>query len=536
MQVARMSEAFERLGPSFSFKPFSSILQPLIEEALAERGKDKFRRGTILIPQLLVWLVLGLTVRRDLNCQKVLNWLVSGLRWMQLLLPAKGTIVQDGAISHARVKMGVEVFRALFVKLTGTCQELKADFHGLVTVIFDGTTGTMPDTESNENEFKRPKSGRGKAAFPPMRIMALMAWSARVILDIAYAACCGKGTGERTLVMQILDRTSLKNLLFLLDAGLYSFELLWKTSGNEHKFIVKAPKTVKLKPNHILSDGSYLARLKGKVLDPDAPPTKSGRRRWKKVSLLVRVIRLEIPGYRLVTLVTNLLDPEITAREIALHYHQRWDIEIAYDEIKTHQCVTLRGQSPTTFRSKRADLVQQELYALVIMYNLVRLLIAQAATKHDKDPRFISFLDALQHIIDAAPIMTADPTGQDAEKLDHLLDLIADCDIDRPRRQRINPRVVKVKMSNFRKKNDSHKSEYRNIEKELRIIWEYQPAPQNPPAESRVQTREIPRWDPVKQLWIWDIWTLFPPLFGETSPECPDIALTFPHLSKASAN
>jgi len=322
----------------------------------------------------------------------------------------------------------------------------------------------------------------------------------------------------------------------LLRRYLYSFELLWKASGNEHKFIVKAPKTVKLKPNHILSDGSYLALLKGKVLDPDAPPTKSGRRRWKKVSLLVRVIRIEIPGYRPVTLVTNLLDPEITAREIALHYHQRWDIEIAYDEIKTHQCVTLRGQSPTTFRSKRADLVQQELYALVIMYNLVRLLIAQAAAQYDKDPRFISFLDSLQHIIDAAPIMTADPTGQDAEKLDYLLDLIADCDIDRPRRQRINPRVVKVKMSNFRKKNDSHKSEHRNNEKELRIIWEYWPASQNPLAKSQAQTQGIPRWDPVEQLWIWDIWTLFPPLFGETSPKCPDIPLAFQHLSKASAN
>ena len=166
----------------------------------------------------------------------------------------------------------------------------------------------------------------------------------------------------------------------------------------------------------------------------------------------------------------------------------------------------------------------------------MRLLIDQAATKHDKDPRFISFLDSLHHIIDAAPIMTADPTGQDAEKLGYLLDLIADCDIDRPRRQRINPRVVKVKMSNFRKKNDSHKSEHRNIEKELRIIWEYWPASQNPLAESQAQTQGIPRWDPVEQLWIWDIWTLFPPLFGETSPKCLDIPLAFQHLSKASAN
>jgi len=169
-------------------------------------------------------------------------------------------------------------------------------------------------------------------------------------------------------------------------------------------------------------------------------------------------------------LVTNLLDTAITARELALHYHRRWDIEIAYDEIKTHQCATLRGQSPTTFRSKRPDLVEQELYALLIMYNMVRLLIRQAAEEHGKDPRLISFLDALQHIIDAAPLLTADDSDQE-NKFRYLLTLIADCDIDRPHRPRINPRVIKVKMSKFKRKRKEHHAEKRDIEKELKIIW-----------------------------------------------------------------
>ncbi len=153
-------------------------------------------------------------------------------------------------------------------------------------------------------------------------------------------------------------------------------------------------------------------------------------------------------------------------------YHRRWDIEIAYDEIKTHQCATLRGQSPTTFRSKRPDLVEQELYALLIMYNMVRLLIRRAADEHGKDPRSLSFLDALQHIIDAAPLMTADPSHQSEDKFQYLLAVIADCEIDRPRRPRINPRVVKVKMSKFGRKSKKHKSEERDIEQELKIIWE----------------------------------------------------------------
>jgi hypothetical protein len=219
----------------------------------------------------------------------------------------------------------------------------------------------------------------------------------------------------------MLKRLVRWGLLFLLDAGLYSFDIVWEIDQADEKFIAKAPRGLKLKPRQRLADGSFLAQLTHKVEDPDAPPTKSGRKRWKKVHLTVRAIRIEIPGFRPFTLITNILDETITALELALHYHKRWDIEITYDEIKTHQCATLRGQSPTTFRSKRPDLVEQELYALLIMYNLVRLLIRQAAEKHGKAPGAISFLDALQHIVDAAPLMTADESAQ-GSKFEYLLD------------------------------------------------------------------------------------------------------------------
>jgi hypothetical protein len=329
----------------------------------------------------------------------------------------------------------------------------------------------MPDTEGNVNEFHKPKSRSGQGAFPQMRMMTLMALSVRLMLDVAYAPYAGKGTGERSLVREILSRLVYKGLLFLLDAGLYSFDIVWELEQSDQKFIAKTPKSLKPKPIETLPDGSYLAQLTQKIEEPDAPPTKNGRKRWKKISMIVRVIRLQIPGFRPVTLVTNILDTSITARELAIHYHKRWDIEIAYDEIKTHQCATLRGQSPTTFRSKRPDLVEQELYALLITYNAVRLLIRQAAEEHGKDPCSISFLDALQHIINAAPLMTADKPERWQDKFNYLLALIADCDIDRPRRHRINPRVVKVKMSKFKRKNKTHKSEKRNLAKELKIIW-----------------------------------------------------------------
>lgn len=469
---ATMSDAFAHIGDSFSFSPFADILQPMIEEALAEEGKDGCRKGTILTPTVSIWTTLALTIRRDLNYHHVLNWVVKGFRWIKMMLPPQSHIVQDGAISRARIRLGVDVFRSIFNKLVASFAPLKPDFHGLTSVAFDGTTGTMPDTESNEKRFHKPSSRSGSAAFPQARIMALMALSKRLMLDVAYAAYSGKGTGERTLVKKMLPRVLrlYKGLLFLLDAGLYAFEILWEIDQAEQKFIAKAPKSLKPKFLKRLPDGSYLAEISKKVEDPEAPPLGNGRKRWKKASMTVRVIRLEVPGFLPVTLITNILDTSITAREIAIHYHKRWDIEIAYDEIKTHQCATLRGQSPTTFRSKRSDLVEQELYAMLITYNLVRLLISRAAEEHEKDPGKISFLDSLQHIIDAAPIMTVKEPEERKESLNYLLNLIADCDIDRPRRPRINPRVVKVKMSKFKRKKETHQSEERDLARELKIL------------------------------------------------------------------
>jgi len=469
MILATMRDAFAQIGASFCLAPFSKILQPLIDETLAELGKDQYHGRTILTPRLSIWLVLALTLRRDLNCHKVLNWMVSGFRWLQLLLPAESLIVEDGTVSHARVRLGVEVLRVLFHKLVAAFRPIAPDFHGLVSVAFDGSTGTMPDTASNVEKFHKPSSRSGEPAFPQMRMMTLMALSVRLILDVAYAAYSGKGTGERSLVMQMLGRVTRTGLLFLLDAGLYSFAIVWNIDRADQKFIVKAPKSLKLKPIRFLPDGSFLARLTHRVEDQDAPPTTSGRKRWKKVCLIVRVIRIEIPGFRPVTLITNIVDETITARELALHYHKRWDIEIAYDEIKTHQCATLRGQSPTTFRSKRPDLVEQELYAMLVMYNLIRLLIRQAAEEQGKDPCSISFLDALQHIIDAAPLLTADSQAEES-KFEYLLAVIADCESDRPRRPRVSPRVVKIKVSKFARKREKHKSETRDLAKELRIV------------------------------------------------------------------
>ncbi len=92
---ATMSEALEQIGPTFSFAPFAEILAPHIEEVLIEQELTEFRKGTLLVPKVLIWLILALTIRRDLNYHKVLNWMVSGFRWLDGLLPPVSRIVSD---------------------------------------------------------------------------------------------------------------------------------------------------------------------------------------------------------------------------------------------------------------------------------------------------------------------------------------------------------------------------------------------------------------------------------------------------------
>ena len=304
---------------------------------------------------------------------------------------------------------------------------------------FDGSTVTVPDTEANREFWTKPN--KGKAAFPQLRMMVLMALRLHLILDIDYAPFIEK-TGERTLMMKILARILpivTTPMLFLLDGGLYSFHTLYTITQAGHEMITKASSRMKLIPIKHLSDGSYLAVITGKIEDPTLPPLKAGQKRWKKVEITVRVITLHIKGFRPVRLITTILDENITAREIAEHYHVRWEIEIAFDEIKTHQCATLKGQLATTFRSKKPDLVQQELYATVIMYNVVRLIIAESAKLYKKEAMRISFLDSLQHLIDMAPTAAALDTDERQERWNHLRELMADSQIDRPPETRRRP-------------------------------------------------------------------------------------------------
>jgi hypothetical protein len=309
--------AIPEIGKEFEFAPFQSIIQPIIHEVLKEHHKDKFRKGTILTPCVLVWLCFALVLRRNLNYKKTLDWLFSGFRWEFMKFPEH--IVKDGTISHARLKMGVDVFKSIFNKFASTFKDKAVpDFYGHVTVMFDGTSMITPDTQSNLEKFGKHTSGRGQSGFPQIRMVALMTLFSRRIIDVNYAPCKGKKTGERTLMFEILKRCSNINFLYLFDAGFYSFLLASYMAENGLQYILKIAKSVKIKaiPGSRMADGSYLSILKGKVIE--SVDSETGRIKWEKRDIVVRVIDFCIPGFRPVRLITSLLDSTISAKEIVI--------------------------------------------------------------------------------------------------------------------------------------------------------------------------------------------------------------------------
>jgi hypothetical protein len=418
---------------------------------------------------LTVWLILALPLRRDLSYDNVLDWLLSGLRAAGWKIPRHP--VTDGAISHARERIGVDVLRDTFYASVEIAAQLKPDFHGLTSAAIDGTQLTAPDTPQNAVEFGKPRSGRAVGAFPQVRMVGLVATASQAVLDAAFGPCWGKGTGERTLGFELVLRNAREGLLFLLDRGFYGFDLLGGILEKGGHWIVRAPSHAKLKPirKSRLPDGSYFAWLEGKVEDPEASVGGS-RKRWETVKHKVRVIRYQIAGFPASRIVTSLVDPTITAQEIVQKYHARWEIELAYDSIKTHQAARRTGQCPTVLRSKRPDFVRQEIYAMLTVYNLLRDVIRQAAEKHHLDPLSISFTDALFAVLDAIPAMRRAPPTRLRGLYDALLDDIARCVLTRRRRPRAFPRVVRVKMSNFRLKRFGDRETDRDFSSATRVL------------------------------------------------------------------
>jgi hypothetical protein len=268
-------------------------------------------------------------------------------------------------------------------------------------VSLDGSTLDVADEKENEKAFGRPSASRGNSAFPQLRFVALVENGTHVLFGTRMG---GIQTGEITLAKAVLPCLR-KGMLCLADRNFFGFQLWNQARDSEADLLWRVKKNLRLPCEERLADGSYLSRVYASPKDQ-----RHGRR-----GVVVRVIeyRLEgVPGSeRIYRLLTTILDPAAApATELAALYHERWEIETALDELKTH----LRG-SRIVLRSKTPDLVRQEFYGLMMAHFAVRGLMHEAALKADVDPDRLSFLHAVRVVRrKIARFASIPPSGQNS--------------------------------------------------------------------------------------------------------------------------
>jgi hypothetical protein len=356
------------------------------------------------------------------------------------------------SLCQARQRLGVEPVKYLHkevVRPLATADTPGAFFHGLRLMAFDGTVLDVPDSEANATAFGRSSGSRGEGAFPQVRKVSLMELGTHVEVAIAIG---GWQDDERTLARQLWNYIS-DDALTLEDRGFFSFKD-WKDLDSQgKKLFVRVKSQMILKPIRNLSDGSYLAKIY----------ESSWNREKDRHGIIVRVISFTLDDPRRVghgeehRFITNLLDEKkYPALELICGYHERWEEESTFDEQKTHQD-PVRAEKPANLRSETPEGVKQELYALSLAHFIVRSLMLEAANEQKLDVDRVSFTGTFRILQCRLPECDTRTSKLLSEWKQNLIWEIGQEQIE-PRRNRINPRVIKRKMSKWPKKRPQHRN------------------------------------------------------------------------------
>src|SRR3989441_12713952 len=424
-----------------SFEQFSAAIDPAwIAEALAATGTASVRRRK-LPAEHVVWLVIGMGLFHDRSIAQVVEHL-------DLVLPARNGgrgHVTNAAIVQARDQLGAKPLAALFAQTAAVWSAAAADttrWRGLAVLGLDGTTLRVADTPANVAHFGRPGSRHGEGpGYPQLRWVALSVLRQHLL---AAAALGPYRTSELTLAATLWAAVP-DRALVLLDRGLCSYALFdaLADSARQRHWLVRAKtgrRTLKAQVVQRLGPGDHLVDL---TRSHGTHPAH----RTLPAALRVRAVRVHHRGFRPYLVFTSLLDPvAYPAAELIALYHERWELELTFDEVKTHtleRAEALRSQAPTR--------VEQEVWGLLLAYNLLRLVMSRAAPRADVPPLRLSYRHALLALRGFWHTAWLSPPGVLPRRLDALLDELA-LFVLPERRPRRYPRVVKIKMSNFPRK------------------------------------------------------------------------------------
>ena len=354
-----------------------------IRASLAATEKESVRQRD-LPAHVVVYYVIALALYMQSSYREVLRCLLEGIQW--LVEPGAGiNVAGNSGISQARTRLGWEPVRQLHdevVRPLAVAATRGAWYRTWRLISVDGSTLDVADEKGNNEAFGRPGVSRGESAYPKIRFVSLVENGTHVLFGSRMAEYA---TSEIALAKTVLPSLG-KGMLCLADRGFFGFELWKQAAATGADLLWRVRKNIQLPCEKRLPDGSYLSRIY---------PSQQDQRRGRN-GMVVRVIEYRLEGVEgaepLYRLATTVLDHELApAAELAALYHERWEIETAFDELKTH----LRG-AHIVLRSKTPDLVRQEFYGLLMAHFAVRGLMHDAALRADKDPDRLSFLHAVR--------------------------------------------------------------------------------------------------------------------------------------------
>ena len=380
-------ESDQRLSDHISIGVLTRVFPPeLVDAVVREAGRGE-RRQRLLPARVVVYYVLAMALFSDASYEEVMRQLVEGLSW------ASGwqrvwEVPSKAAIFKARQRLGPEPLELLFGAVAAPLAGRRtrgAFYRGLRVMSLDGTCLDVADTAENDVAFGRPgtQRGHGVGAFPQVRLVGLAECGTHAITSAVIGPY---RSDERKLAGELIDSLGSETLC-LADRNFYSFERFQKAAKTGAQLLWRVNSTVVLPPEQKLADGSYLTHIS---------QSDHGRPRRRGPQARVIEYRLEDPGlpqaeqrYRLLS---TMLDPEhAPAVELAALYRERWEIEGAIDELKSHQ----RGPR-VVLRSKHPDGVIQEAYGYLCTHYAIRRLMHDAALKANLDPDRLSFTRGLR--------------------------------------------------------------------------------------------------------------------------------------------
>jgi hypothetical protein len=354
-----------------------------IHAVLAATGKESLRQRD-LPAHVVVYYVIALALFMQSSYREVLRCLLEGIQW--LMEPsAEIDVAGNSGISQARTRLGWEPLRQLHdevVRPVAVAATKGAWYREWRLVSIDGSTLDVADEKGNNEAFGRPGANRGTSAYPQIRFVSLVENGTHVLFGSRMA---DYATSEIALAKTVLPSLS-KGMLCLADRGFFGFGMWTQAAATGADLLWRVRKNILLPCEKRLPDGSYLSRIY-----PSQQDQRGGRN-----GTVVRVIEYRLEGvegaeplYRLATTIAG--HERAPAAELAALYHERWEIESAFDELKTH----LRG-AQIVLRSKTPDLVRQEFYGLLMAHFAIRSLMHEAALRTDEDPDRLSFLHTVR--------------------------------------------------------------------------------------------------------------------------------------------